>query len=180
MEEKEEKKTTAWFTADWHLGHENIIKYCDRPFKTARQMDRTIIKRYCERVKPEDTVFFIGDLSMKRRNYKEWYIDTFSKLPGTKHLILGNHDTLNPFDYVEAGFTSVHTALDIGDFILAHDPAVATVDINRKFICGHVHRLFRRCGNVVNVGVDIWDFKPVSMDIIKEWLFDEDFKGDAE
>lgn len=154
---------STFFTADWHLCHDNIIKYCDRPFKNAKEMDRTIVKNYCEMVSNSDVVFFVGDLSMRRRQYLEWFIKLFRKLPGVKHLILGNHDYLHPFDYIEVGFTSVHTSLEVGDFILVHDPAVATVDRSRKFICGHVHGLFKLQGNALNVGVDVWDFKPVTL-----------------
>ena len=32
----------VWFTADFHLGHENIIRYCDRPFETISEMDADI------------------------------------------------------------------------------------------------------------------------------------------
>lgn len=164
---------TTWFTADWHLSHFKIIGYCERPFKSERQMNHIILKKYCELVQPEDTVFFVGDLSMRTREYKDWYHHIFNDLPGSKHLILGNHDTLPPFDYVDIGFTSVHTSFVVDEFILAHDPAVATIDINRKFICGHIHRLFKKCDNAVNVGVDVWDFKPVSIDQVKD-LFNKE------
>ena len=110
---------TTWFTADWHLGHEAIITFCERPFKTVKQMDNAIIKNYFELIKPTDTVFFIGDLSMKKRDYKSWYHKIFSFLPGNKHLILGNHDNLPPFDYIDMGFTSVHTSFVIEEFILS-------------------------------------------------------------
>lgn len=164
-----------WLTGDWHLSHANIIKYTERPYKSEREMDYDIIRRYTDTVNPRDVVYFLGDLSMRRRDYKEWYIRTFSSLPGEKHLILGNHDTLPPFDYVEAGFMTVHTALEMKEFVLVHDPAVSQVDLNRKFICGHVHKLFTKQNNVVNVGVDVWDFKPVSLDEVKQAFEKENY-----
>jgi len=41
------------------------------------------------------------------------------------------------------------------------------VDKNRKWIVGHVHDLFFTQGNCINVGVDIHNYKPVSLDFIK-------------
>jgi len=32
-----------WFTADLHLNHKNIIKYCNRPFTDIYQMDNVLI-----------------------------------------------------------------------------------------------------------------------------------------
>ena len=159
---------TIWMTADWHLSHESIIGYTGRPWKNAKQMNHWILKNYCDLVQPGDSVYMVGDLSMRRRDYLSWYYHIFSSLPGTKHLILGNHDSLDPFDYLKIGFTSVHTSLEVEEFILAHDPAVATIDINRKFVVGHIHRLFKRLNNCVNVGVDVWDFKPVSIEQVRE------------
>ena len=53
-----------WWTSDYHFSHFNIIRYCKRPFKTAEEMNETIIKRHNERVKPDDTVFFLGGLHL--------------------------------------------------------------------------------------------------------------------
>ena len=51
----------VWFTADFHLGHTNIIRYCGRPFASASEMDEEILARVNECVKPEDELYFLGD-----------------------------------------------------------------------------------------------------------------------
>jgi|GEM_PF-3806875 len=45
---------SVWFTADFHLGHKNIIRYCDRPFDTVEEMNRTILDRLNNLVKAND------------------------------------------------------------------------------------------------------------------------------
>lgn len=40
-----------WFTADFHLGHKNIVRHCNRPFDTVEEMNRTIIERLNSLVK---------------------------------------------------------------------------------------------------------------------------------
>lgn len=169
-----------WFWADPHLDHGAIINYCDRPFKMVKEMNRALIKNYQDRVSPDDTVYFLGDLSMRGPENFGYYRKLLSKtLPGRKILILGNHDRLNPFAYVEAGFESVHTSLviydwDNNEYVLCHDPAPACGDRRKKpdksriWICGHVHSLFKTCGNVINVGVDVWDYRPVDFNEIHD------------
>ena len=54
-----------WFTSDTHFGHENIIKYCKRPFKSLEHMNMEIIRRWNERVQPDDMVIFAGDFCFR-------------------------------------------------------------------------------------------------------------------
>jgi calcineurin-like phosphoesterase family protein len=54
----------TWFTADFHLGHANIIGYCGRPFATVDEMDRAILERLNASAKPNDTLYFLGDFCM--------------------------------------------------------------------------------------------------------------------
>jgi calcineurin-like phosphoesterase family protein len=35
----------TWLTADFHLGHANIIRYCSRPFATVDEMDQAILEQ---------------------------------------------------------------------------------------------------------------------------------------
>lgn len=54
----------TWFTADFHLGHTNIIRYCNRPFATVEEMDQAILEHLNESVKPNDVIYFLGDFCM--------------------------------------------------------------------------------------------------------------------
>ena len=47
-----------WFTTDFHFGHSNIIRYCNRPFRDVAEMDQTILERLKASVKPNDTLYF--------------------------------------------------------------------------------------------------------------------------
>jgi calcineurin-like phosphoesterase family protein len=128
-------------------------------------MHKTLLRNHNELVKPEDTLYIIGDVYWKNsvnelRNIMENY-------NGNKILVLGNHDRLRPFDYLEAGFSQIATCLWVERFLLVHDPAAAAMYPDTPVICGHVHGLFKKVSNVLNVGVNVWDFKPVSMDQVK-------------
>jgi len=48
---------TRWFTADLHLGHANIIRYCDRPYADVDVMDRDLVARWNDTVAPADEVW---------------------------------------------------------------------------------------------------------------------------
>lgn len=54
---------TTWFTADTHLGHENIIKHCNRPFRSARHMDAVLIENLRAKVGPYDILWIVGDFA---------------------------------------------------------------------------------------------------------------------
>ena len=143
-----------WFTSDWHLGHNNIIRYCNRPFKSCEEMDGAIILNFNELVDDEDTTYFLGDFCF-HKNVKEW----IDKLKGNKVFIWGNHDKNQlfksfPKEIVYEGFgVTVH---------MTHYPADSKQGYDLR-LCGHVHEKWKHTGDIINVGVDVWDFKPVNI-----------------
>ncbi len=157
-----------WLTADQHFSHEKIIDYCNRPFIGVNNMNNEIIRRYRSVVKEEDTVYMLGDLTIVGPQHRAHLDHITKQLPGRKILILGSHDKFDPFAYWDFGFESVHTVLDIGEYVLVHDPAISMVKPDRKWCCGHIHTLFKKQKNVINVGVDQWGFYPVSIEEINK------------
>lgn len=78
-----------WVISDTHFGHQNIIDYCDRPFRTHHEMDQCMVDNWNSVVKPGDKVYHLGDVYMGSGEYA-WEI--LKRLHGQKRLILGNHD----------------------------------------------------------------------------------------
>lgn len=76
----------TWVISDTHFGHENIIKYCNRPFKDSYHMNMEMIKLWNETVSPEDFVIHDGDFCFGDPGK---YI---SQLNGKITVVLGNHD----------------------------------------------------------------------------------------
>ena len=166
-----------FWTADWHFFHKNIIKYCNRPFKNEKHMRNKIINNFNEIVRKEDTTFVLGDVAMLGGSQWEGLKGVIQKLNGTKHLIYGNHDEFRWQRYIDIGFTTVHSALwleqDGLNVIMAHDPSVyCTLKPESVLLCGHIHTLFKSIPEqrVVNVGVDVWDFKPITLDQVRTEL----------
>ena len=80
----------VFFTSDLHIGHENAIKFDDRPFNSVEEMDEELISRWNKKVDPGDLVYVLGDLIWKTRNGAA--ADILHSLNGQKILIKGNHD----------------------------------------------------------------------------------------
>jgi calcineurin-like phosphoesterase family protein len=82
--------TDSWFTADFHLGHRNIIRYCARPFRDVGEMDSTILDRLNAAAKERETLYFLGDFCLGGAKHVERYLD------GVRckriYFIKGNHD----------------------------------------------------------------------------------------
>lgn len=68
------KEVKIFYTSDWHFGHKNIIRYCNRPFDLSdegvAQCTDFIKKEYCSVVGPDDFVFFLvmPSLVVPRKN----------------------------------------------------------------------------------------------------------------
>lgn len=161
---------SVYLISDEHYGHEKIIDSCSRPFKNTREYESISIKNHNSIVAPEDTVYHLGDVFWG----DQWQrlAALLKRLNGTHHLILGNHDVRIPvWNFVEAGFTSVHTSLMLDGYLLIHDPAVAGVFPDWKVIHGHVHGMgLNIAPNCYNVSVEMHNYSPVNFDVIKEYF----------
>jgi len=154
-----------WFTADYHLGHGNIIKYCNRPFRDVEHMNQTIITRHNARVGQNDIVYHLGDFCFKQPKAHEWE----RKLNGKIVHVLGNHDQRNDLkEKLEKGVVAVGQS----HVFVAHRPQ----DVDHRYrlaFCGHVHAHWRytelRGRVIVNVGVDAWDFYPRKFDELMQY-----------
>jgi len=158
---------TYYITSDTHIQHENIIKYCDRPFRDIKEMNNTIIYNWNKVVKQEDTVIFCGDFGFFKRgpHNLQHYLD---KLNGNIIPIKGNHDNkeLGLYSPIEGMVLKINGV----DVWVSHRP-----EFKYKFnFCGHVHDkwLMRKKDNkhVLNVGVDMWNFTPIRLDYALEYL----------
>lgn len=78
----------VWMTSDLHLGHTNIIQYCNRPFFNTAQMNEHLVAQ-TQKVKDDEWLVIVGDLAMGDHDAAmEWV----RRIPGRKVLVLGNHD----------------------------------------------------------------------------------------
>jgi len=124
-----------FFIADTHFGHENIVRYCGRPFKDAAEMDATIVGNWNRVVSKEDTVYHLGDFALA---HKERVAEYFNALNGRIVLVMGNHDRQRTVTFwKKLGFAEAHKEpLPYGWFyLLSHEPAVTGL----TNIHGHTH-----------------------------------------
>jgi calcineurin-like phosphoesterase family protein len=169
-----------WFTSDTHFGHANIIKYCQRPFATADQMNNTLIRNWNSRVKADDQVFHVGDFCFyNTKDHGEGvrmvWTDWWKLLNGHKVLIRGNHDRNNSAKSPIQNMVIELGGLRIG---LCHRPQAAIRELPLTgegavdlIICGHVHNSWKSCLYkqpmqvlpMINVSVEMWKYAPVSL-----------------
>jgi calcineurin-like phosphoesterase family protein len=178
-----------WWTSDLHLGHANIIGYCDRPFPDVDAMDAGLIERWNQTVGDHDDVWVLGDFALS---------DLVGRLPlvkvlrGRKILVPGNHDLCWAGrskdvdrwteEYLEAGFDAIvngPTEATIGTrtVVVDHFPYHGDskegperfadrrpIDRGEWILHGHVHDRWRQSGRQINVGVDAWGGHPIRDD----------------
>ena len=132
-----------YYISDLHIGHSNVIKFDDRPFKDIDEMFQTILTNWNNTVTNKDTVYIIGDFIWDKEN--QWY-DIVKQFKGHKVLIKGNHDPKQFSHKTKSLF------LDIKDYAMITDGANKLVLSHYPIICypkdyfpnvymlyGHVH-----------------------------------------
>lgn len=155
-----------WLTADTHLGHRNALNFCNRPYMSLEDMNDGIIRNANERIKPEDTVFCVGDFYFRGgNNSKDKAEDYEARLNGKWIFIEGNHDRKNKMRGMIYAATMSHSGLKI---MMRHIPPDVFPEGFDVVICGHVHTAWKHIfvdgKPVINVGVDMWNYRPVRID----------------
>lgn len=137
-------------------------------------MHEAIIGNIRGRVNRDDEIWILGDFAFgPLAKKKEFLSYCFANIPCRKrHLVIGNHDAQATLDLP---WTSVHHLVEVRDGslkqnnTLCHYPMITWNHSRRGALqlFGHVHNNWLGSRNSVNVGVDVWDYTPVTMDEIE-------------
>ena len=173
-----------WFSADYHLSHSNIIRYCNRPFfkpgdldkngnwiskeianKRCTWMNTTIIRNHNARVKKTDIFIHNGDFNFKNTSggklgegniitAREWE----EKLNGTIIRTKGNHENNNGHKIIIENMV-----IGIGGkrIFITHKPQYCNYNYEINFV-GHSHNdfKFKRVENLIGT---IFKFKYIDL-----------------
>lgn len=208
---------TVWFTSDLHIGHKFVAgarrvgsyDAVDRDAVTpeiVQDHNDLVASKWDAVVKKDDIVWVVGDLT--GGGYIQEGLDWIRARPGTKHLVVGNHDKAHPMNTDSAKYQEVFLGIDeasVGkprpfksvqmaarrsvkvrgekvNVMLSHFPFTEDHSPEARYmkwrlrdegeylIHGHTHSTERFNGKEIHVGVDAWDFAPVSLETITEYI----------
>ncbi|GAN46951.1 MULTISPECIES: metallophosphoesterase family protein [Methylobacterium] len=156
---------TLWFTADHHFGHANIIRFCHRPFADVAEMDEAMIERWNAVVEDRDEVWHLGDFAYRCGPNRQ--AEIFGRLHGRAiHLVRGNHDRGRT---LALPWASVQHYAEIdanGRLLVLFHYALRGWRGSRRgslALHGHSHGALPNLPATCDVGVDVWNFRPVSL-----------------
>ncbi len=158
-----------YFSSDHHFNHANILKYTQRPFSSIQEMDSEMISKWNSVVKDRDEVYYLGDLTLGNWGTARSYL---KQLKGRIKFIEGNHD--------KRWFSSLESNQKLPPIyelnymnktiVLSH---YSLRSWNKSFhgsyhLFGHSHGELPPYGKSFDIGVDCWNFYPVSIEQVFE------------
>ena len=165
-----------YFTSDLHLGHKNILKLSNRPFGEIEHHDDTLIDNYNSIISNEDTCYILGDICWNQ-SY-ETYKNLFNRLNGKKVVVLGNHDNKQALIRCKKEGLILDVCecktIQIGKtrVFLSHYPYREWNGFYNGVysVYGHTHGNIDDCKQSTYIGVDCWEYEPVSWDEVKQYI----------
>lgn len=186
------EKQKIFFTSDLHFGHENVIRFDNRPFNTVAEMDEEMIKRWNAKVGKGDIVYILGDFIWKAATNEA--VSIIRRLNGQIILIKGNHDR---FLHNAAAKKALAGIKDYDDIcVTLEDGTTRRCILSHYFIPfynGHRYQAIHLHGHshfteesaeevrittelnekgydlkIYNVGCMYWNYTPVTLDEILE------------
>lgn len=168
-----------FFTSDLHIGHRNVLGFCNRPFNDVKDMSDGFIANWNSVVGENDIVFDLGDMFWwdSRHDIRKFV----EKLNGKIYKIPGNHDpdcrrlfelcstdkVMVCDDTVECWITGVPGVKGTLELFLSHMPQATWPHRSNGAInlFGHIHS-GPRCSNRVDVpGKDLFLHKDQQYDV---------------
>lgn len=155
----------VFFTSDTHFGHGGALGLYRRPFASVAQMNEAIVARWNERVMPEDEVWHLGDFAIRQKTAA--MADWLMRLNGRKHLVAGNNDPPGTTALAEWASVQPYAEITVDGvlLILCHYPFRSWHYMGRGAVNlhGHSHGRMAPLRRQFDVGVDVWDFRPVTL-----------------
>lgn len=156
-----------FFTSDHHFGHAKVIEYSRRPFKDVIHMREEMIRRWNSVVQERDEVYHLGDMFLGRQDDARAIRD---RLNGRIYFIKGNHDKLRGIEHFFEWTKDMHYLRYEGRRIVLCHYALRTWQNSNHgswHLHGHSHGNLPPLGYSMDVGVDAWDYYPVSFAVVE-------------
>lgn len=154
----------TFFTSDTHFSDHRTINIHRRPFASVGEMDEVLVRNWNAVIEPDDEVWHLGDFARTASIAAA----ILPQLHGQKHLVRGNNDSDETTRI--AGWATVHDYFELKVdgvmLVLCHYPFRSWNAQHRKSINlhGHSHGRLKGLPRQIDVGVDAWDFAPVSLE----------------
>ena len=175
-----------WLISDTHFGHANILKFTDNDgnlirgarFSSVEEMNETMVENWNKTVKPGDIVYHLGDVFF---GPKEDFLKLWKWLPGSKRLVLGNHDDAKFFiknelvtkvtvwrEFHEHGLLLSHIPLDPSGLLryrhqkFSEENAISLLNVH-----GHIHHNPSPTEHHRCVCVEHIDYTPINIEELR-------------
>lgn len=172
-----------WFTSDTHFYHKSILEHQSntRKFPSIEEHNEELIKRWNEKIKQKDDVYFLGDFSLSGKNNT---LKIRKRLNGHIFYIKGNHDaSAHQIRHSFLWFKDVHLIkVNDQEIFLSHYPHLTW---NKKHygvwhLFGHCHGSINNWlkeispkAKMLDVGVDTNNLYPYNYSEIYERMKNE-------
>jgi len=154
-----------FFTSDTHFGHGGALGLYRRPFLSVTAMNEALVERWNETIGPDDEVWHLGDFAI--RQPASVAARLLDRLHGRKHLLTGNNDPAITTEL--RGWESIQPyaeiTVDSVPLVLCHYPFRTWRGMGKGSVNlhGHCHGRLKGQPRQFDVGVDVWDFRPVTL-----------------
>jgi calcineurin-like phosphoesterase family protein len=158
----------TFFTSDTHFGDPRGLRIDRRPYRSVPEHDAALVARWNETVAAEDEVWHLGDFASGRK--PERIGELLSALNGRKHLVIGNNDGEATIRHPlwESVQHYAEMTVDGTALVVCHYPFRTWNKMGRGVVNlhGHSHGRLKPIPRQYDAGVDVWDFRPVTLTAI--------------